>query len=62
MSGRQAALPTEGTGTRITLICTSRTIAATRRDLRQIGGYRMSRDCLVVTVCNQMPDPVADDE
>jgi hypothetical protein len=39
MSGRQAALPTEGTGTRITLICTSRTIAATRRDLRQIGGY-----------------------
>jgi hypothetical protein len=26
------------------------------------GGYRMSRDCLVVTVCNQMPDPVADDD
>jgi hypothetical protein len=27
-----------------------------------IGGYRVSRDCLVVTVCNQTPDPVADDE
>jgi hypothetical protein len=28
----------------------------------QNGGYRMSRDCRVVTVCNRMPDPVADGE
>jgi hypothetical protein len=38
MSGRQVALPTEETGIQIAPICTSRTIAATQRDLRQIGG------------------------
>jgi len=39
MSGRQVALPAEETDIQITLICTSRTVAAARRDLRQIGGY-----------------------
>jgi hypothetical protein len=34
MSGRQAALPTGETGMQIALICTSRNIAATRRDWR----------------------------
>jgi hypothetical protein len=38
MSRRRIALPTEDAGMQITLICTSQTIIATRRDLRQIGG------------------------
>jgi hypothetical protein len=38
MSGRQAALPAEETGIQITLICTSRTVAATRQGWRQNGG------------------------
>jgi hypothetical protein len=37
-SGHQVALPTEETGTQVPLICTSRTIAATQRDLRHIVG------------------------
>jgi hypothetical protein len=32
------------------------------QDAAHSGGYRMSRDCRVVTVCNQTPAPVADDE
>jgi hypothetical protein len=38
-SGRQIVLPTEETSVQISLICTLRTVAATRLDLRQIGGY-----------------------
>jgi len=33
-----------GTGIQITLICSSRMFAAMRRDLRQIGGSRASRN------------------
>jgi hypothetical protein len=41
MSGRQAALPIpEETGIQIILIYAWRTVAATRRDLRQNGGSR----------------------
>jgi hypothetical protein len=41
MSERQAALPTEETSVQMSLICTLRTIATTRLDLRHIGGYRV---------------------
>jgi hypothetical protein len=36
-----------GTGIQITLICSSAIVAATRRDLRQNGGYRSSSPGLV---------------
>ena len=39
MSGRKVALPMEEADVQITLICTSRTVAATRQASRQIGGY-----------------------
>jgi hypothetical protein len=42
VSGCQVALPTEETGTQITQICTSRTVAATRQELRHIGGSRLA--------------------
>jgi len=42
MSGRQVALPHGGTGMQITLIRISQIVAATRRDLRQIGYARAS--------------------
>jgi hypothetical protein len=44
------------------LICAPRQAIAEAVPAVQNGGYRMSHDCRVVTVCNQMPDPVADDE
>jgi hypothetical protein len=42
INGCQAALPTNETGIQIIRIGTSRTVPATWRDLRQIGGYRLS--------------------
>jgi len=39
MTGRQVAESVDETGVQITLICTLRTVAAIRRDSRQIGGY-----------------------
>lgn len=56
MSGRRVALRTEETDIQITLICTSRTVAATHRDLRQINKadlHRRPAHCLCRRITNR---------